>query len=68
METLIVEEFIQGVKSQQRTPEELEILANVTQRMEGYLKMNDSIKFVEMSTQKCSDLLVYISKSDTSVV
>ena len=59
IEMLIIEEFIQGVKSGNRTQEELDILANVTKRLEGFLKTNGTINLVEMATQKCSDLLVY---------
>jgi hypothetical protein len=59
IEMLIIEEFIQGVKPVNRTQEELDILANVTKRLEGFLKTNGTINLVEMATQKCSDLLVY---------
>ncbi len=61
IETLIIEEFIQGVESRQQTSEELNILANVTKILEG-LQMNGSKQFVEMATQQCSDLLIYVSK------
>jgi hypothetical protein len=62
VERLIVEEFIQGVKSGQRTCEELAILANVSTMLESYLLVNENKGFVEMATQTCSELLVHVSE------
>ncbi len=62
IETMVIEEFILGVESRKQTPEELEILTNVTKRLDRILQMSDGVKFIEMATQSCSDLFVYIGE------
>ena len=62
VETLIIKEFIKGVSSSNRTPEELEILSNVTKQLESHLLANDNMTLIELATQKSSDLFIYVGE------
>jgi hypothetical protein len=62
VETLIIEEFIKGVSFVNRTPKELEILSNVTKKLESHLLANDNMTLIELATQKCSDLFIYVGE------